>query len=182
MIALEEDRNERHLTDLLKQKREILQQAPALYGRPLSPDEYWWLGVGLSAWTLADQGGKPYAADRLEALMDRLGRSGADAEWMEQLVNELALLNAEGLLWPRYQRSETGQMEPTGVPVYSGFGPREGYYLALGHIGVAVALYRDETEWLPRLTDAIGNIVECGLTEADERVILEFFASQEADD
>jgi len=96
-------------------------------------------------------------------------------------VDELALLDAEGLLWPCYHRSETGQVEPTGVTVHAGFGPRDGYYLALGHIGVALAIYHDKTEWLPRLTAAIGGIVESGLTESHEKVILEFFASQELD-
>lgn len=178
---MEDHRNAQHLPALLKQGCETLRQAPALYGRPLSPEEYWWLGVGMAAWTLADLGEKPYVADRLEHLMDRLGRGGVEGDWLQQMVDELALLDAEGLLWPCYHRSEDGQVEPTGVAIHPGFGPQEGYYLALGHIGVALALYREEAEWLPRLTAAIGEIVESGLTEAHERLILNFFASHEGD-
>lgn len=214
------------LPELLDQGRRTLEQAPELYGRSLSAEEYWWLGVGLAAWTLAELGEKPYAAGRLEQLMDELGHRGleqlmdgpehsaqqrprsevghrgfeqrigpgeSDLEhlidepghtgpgvgWLQRMVDELALLDAEGLLWPRYQRSESGHMEPTGVPVHPGFGPQDGYFLALGHLGVALAVYQEQADWLPRLTEAIGEIVAEGLTAAHENLLLEFFASDE---
>lgn len=191
------------LPELLVQGRCALEQAPHLYGRSLSAEEYWWLGVGLAAWTLAELGEKPYAAGRLEQLMDELGRtglkrlmdepghsgsgqqmdeperSGLRGDWFQRVVDELALLDAEGLLWPCYQRSESGHMEPTGVAVSPGFGPQEGYFLALGHLGVALAVHEAQPDWLPRLTEAIGEIVTEGLTPDRENLLLGFFAPGE---
>lgn len=168
------------LPELLDQGRRTLAQAPAVYGRSLSAEEYWWLGVGLAAWTLADLGEKPYAAGRLEQLMDELGHAGPQGDWLQRMVDELSLLDAEGLLWPRYQRSESGQMEPTGAAVHPEFGPQEGYFLALGHLGVALAVHQEQADWLPRLTGAIGEIVTTGLTAAHEALLLKFFGSEES--
>lgn len=168
-----------NLPERLAQGRHALVCAPETYGRPFSAEEYWWLGVGLAAWTLADVGEKPTAANRLERLMDSLGASGISPQWLQHMVQEMAFLNAEGLLWPCYHRPEAGgEMEPTGVTVHPGFGPQEGYFLALGHLGVALAVHQGASAWLPRLTSTIGEMVETGLTKEHEAVILSFFKEE----
>ena len=100
---------------------QLLRNAAEAYGRALTPEEYWWLGVGLAAATLAELGGREYAARRIQQLLGRLGGPGDPEEWFEQFHNELAALDAEGLLWPLYQRDERGKMARTDAVVAAGF-------------------------------------------------------------
>jgi hypothetical protein len=159
--------------DLLAEGRRMLERAPQEYGRDLTPEEYWWLGVGLAAITLAELGEKPYAVGRLEQLIDRLGYKGVKEDWLQRFVEELAGLDAEGLLWPVYERSPQGPFMPTGVAVHAGFGAEEGYFLALAHIGVALAVLREEPEAVAPLAGAIGELVESGLQPGHEPLIRE---------
>lgn len=152
--------------------RQLLTQATEVYGRPLSAREYWWMGVALAAATLADLGGKPYAVGRLEQLIDRLGHKGASGDWTQRMVDELAELDAQGLLWPVYEQSSEGRMAETGLELHPDFGGEQAYFLALAHIGVAVALTREESATVEELAGAIANIVESGSAAAHEERIL----------
>lgn len=165
----------------LAQGRALLQQAAQIYDRPLSAAEYWFLGAGLAACTLAEMDEKTYAVGRIEQLMDRLGYKGTQGDWFQRFVEELANLNAEGLLWPVYERSPEGPMEPTGLEVHPSFDGQAGYYLALAHLGVAVALNREDHETVERLAGVIAQMVESGLQEAHEPVILAALAPLEGD-
>jgi hypothetical protein len=149
----------------------MLADAPQEYGRALSAREYWWLGVALAAVTLAELGEMPYAARRLEQLVERLGHKGLKDDWLQQFIDELAKLDAEGLIWPLYQRSPDGPMSETGAVVYPGFGAQDAYCLALAHIGVALAVHRDEHAAVGELAGAVAAIVASGVTPAHERLI-----------
>ena len=157
---------------LFENGQKALEQAAQLYGRQLSPLEYWWLGVGLAACTLAELGDKPYVLDRLQQLLDRAGKKGVRGDWFQRFSEELANLDAEGLLWPVYQRGADGPLEPTGIEVHPGFDARHGYYLALGHVGVALSVMKDDPEAVNRLAGAVGEIVQAGLTAEHEAAIL----------
>lgn len=159
--------------------RQALAEAARTYGRSLSPDEYWWLGVGLAAITLAELGEKPYAVGRLQQLVDQLGHKGMGGDWFQRLVEELAGLDAEGLLWPVYQRTGQGLMEPTGVKVTAGFDADHGFFLALAHIGVALGVLRDDQEGVAQLAGAVGDIVAEGLTAEHRRIIAAALADEE---
>jgi len=152
--------------------RSLLAQATEVYGRPLSAREYWWMGVALAAATLAELGGRPYATGRIEQLIDRLGHKGDGGDWLQRMVDELAELDAEGLLWPVYERNSEGRVVETGVEVHPGFSGEHGYFLALAHIGVAVALNRGETATVQQLAESIADMVESGSTAAHEERIL----------
>lgn len=158
--------------DSLLGGRELLEKAAEIYERTLSAEEYWFLGAGLAAITLAELEGKSYAVGRIEQLLDRLGYKGVQGDWLQRFVEELAGLNAEGLLWPVYERSEEGPMEPTGLKVHSSFDAQAGYYLALAHLGVAVALNHEDTETVNQLAGVLAELVENGLQEGHEPVIV----------
>lgn len=160
------------LIEYLEGGRQLLNTAADLYGRSLTPDEYWWLGVCLAASTLADLSGKPYAVNRLEQLVDRLAYKGVRGDWLQRFVEELAELDAEGLLWPVYQRSGQGPMEPTGLSVSARFDGEAAYFLTLAHLGVALAVHRDDGETVSRLASAIADMVERGSRPELESLIL----------
>jgi hypothetical protein len=168
-VSQEESTN---LESILEGGRQQLEQAAAEYGRSLSPEEYWWLGVGLAAVTLAELGEKPYAVGRLEQLIERAGYKGVRGDWLQRFTEELAVLDAEGLIWPLYQRSAQGAFEPTGVAVHPGFDGRSAYFVALGHIAVALAVLREQPDLIGQLAGAVGEIVTAGLTPAHEALIL----------
>lgn len=159
------------LPEFLDGGRRMLEEAPQEYGRALSGVEYWWLGVALAAVTLAELGEKPYAARRLEQLVERFGHKGLKDDWLQRFIDELAELDAEGLIWPLYQRSPEGPMAPTGAAVYPGFGARDAYCLALAHIGVALAVHREEQAAVGELAGAVAAIVASGVTPEHERLI-----------
>lgn len=140
-----------------------LRQAAAAFGRPLEPEDYWWLGVGLAASALADLQEKEYAVRRIQRLMERLGRAGVKGDWFQRFLEELAALDAEGLLWPRFQRDPEGQMVPTGVAVNPAFDADSGYVLALAHLAIARAVGEDDAEAVGPLAEAIDEIVQEGL-------------------
>lgn len=152
--------------------RQLLDTAAEVYGRTLTPEEYWWMGVALAATTLAEMDGKHYAVNRLEQLVDRLGYKGARGDWQQRFVEELAELNAEGLVWPLCQRSEAGAMEPSGAELSSRFDAEAAYFLALGHIGVALSLNRENQRQVESLTDAILGLVQGGCGTEWETAIL----------
>lgn len=152
--------------------RRLLSQAGELYGRALQPVEYWWMGVGLAASTLAELSGKPFAVSRLEQLIDRLGHKGLRGDWLQQMVDELAGLNAEGLLWPVYERQEGGAIEPTGLAIQPGFDGEAAYFMALAHIGVAAAVHRENQETVALLAETIAAMVETAVRPEHETVIL----------
>lgn len=169
----------------LVEGRELLEKAAEIYERTLTPAEYWFLGVGLAACTLAELEEKGYAVGRIEQLMDRLGYKGLQGDWFQRFLEELAGLNAEGLLWPVYERTPEGPMEPTGVQVHPSFDARSGYYLALAHLGVAIALNQEEAQRVDQLAEVIADLVEHGLKPAHEPAImaaLEPLADDDADD
>lgn len=161
------------LPSLMTAGRLQLEQAAQVYGRQLSPEEYWWLGVGLAACTLAELNDAPYAVGRLEQLLDRAGHKGVKGDWLQRFTEELANLDAEGLLWPMYQRDEAGHIVPTGAVVQPGFDARASYYLALAHVGVALAVLRDDQELLGQLVGAIGEMVEATLLPEHETLVLQ---------
>lgn len=163
---------EPELKAYLASGRQLLSQASELYGRTLGPAEYWWMGVGLAASTLAELSGKPFVVSRLEQLIDRLGHKGLRGDWLQQMVDELAGLNAEGLLWPVYQRQEGGTVEPTGLEIQPGFDGEAAYFLALAHIGVAVAVHRGDQESVAVLAETIRAMVEAAAGPDHEAVIL----------
>lgn len=156
----------------LAEGRELLEKAAETYERTLSPEEYWLLGAGLAACTLAELEEKSFAVSRIEQLMDRLGHKGMRGDWFQRFVEELASLNAEGLLWPVYERSPEGPMEPTGLAIHPSFTSRSGYYLALAHLGVALALNREDTASVAGLAEMIAELVEQGLKPEHEPAIL----------
>jgi hypothetical protein len=148
-----------------------LEKASQVYGRPLSPEEYWWLGVGLAACTLAELGDATYAVGRIEQLLDRAGHKGVKGDWLQRFTEELAQLDAEGLLWPMYQRNAAGQIAPTGAVVQPGFDARAGYFLALAHVGVALAVLREDQEMLGQLTGTIDEMVQSTLLPEHEALV-----------
>jgi hypothetical protein len=156
----------------LTEGRQLLEQATEVYGRPLSPVEYWWLGVGLAAVTLADLGDKSYAVGRVEQLLERLGYKGVKGDWLQRFVEELASLDSEGLLWPVYQRTGAGPVEPTGVEITPAFNAQAGYFVALGHIAVAAAVNRNDQETVNQVAGAIMALVEAGVSPESEATIL----------
>jgi len=158
--------------DMLSEGRRMLELASQTYERSLPPADYWWLGVGLAACTLAELEEKPYAVNRIEQLLDRLGYKGPQGDWFQRFAEELASLDAEGLLWPLYQRGEDGPLEPTGLEVHTSFDARAGYYLALAHLAVAAAVNREEPDAVEQLAEAIAGMVERGLRPNDEALIL----------
>lgn len=165
--------------DSLLKGRELLAQAAATYERQLLPEDYWWLGAGLAACTLAELSEKSYAVGRIEQLMDRLGHKGAQGDWLQRFVEELAALDAEGVLWPLYERSAEGPMVPTGVEIHRSFDADAGYFLALAHLGVAIAVDAEEQERVARLAQAIGEMVESGLSAEHRQLIIETLALNE---
>lgn len=165
--------------DSLLKGRELLAQAAATYERQLLPEDYWWLGAGLAACTLAEMSDKSFAVGRIEQLMDRLGHKGAQGDWLQRLVEELAALDAEGVLWPVYERSAEGPMVPTGLEIHPSFDAEAGYFLALAHLGVAVAVDAGAQETVARLAQTIGEMVEGGLTAAHRTAIMETLALDE---
>lgn len=156
----------------LDSARQQLAQASQEYGRALLPEEYWWFGVGLAATTLAELGGQSYAVGRIEQLLERLGYKGVKGDWLQRFVEELANLNAEGLLWPLYERTDGGAMERSGLTVHPGFDGETAYFLALGHIGVALALHNEDQELVGTVAGAIGDLVETGRSKEIEELIL----------
>lgn len=167
--------------DSLLGGRDLLEKAAAIYERPLAPEEYWFLGVGLAAVTLAELENKSFAVGRIEQLLDRLGYKGVQGDWLQRFVEELASLNAEGLLWPVYERSPEGPMEATGLKVHPSFDAKAGYYLALAHLGVAAALNHEDSETVDRLAGVIAELVENGLQEGHEPVIMAALAPLESE-
>lgn len=160
------------LGEFLGGGRQLLDTAAEIYGRKLNPEEYWWMGVALAATTLAEMDGKPYAVNRLEQLVDRLGYKGARGDWQQRFMEELAGLDAEGLVWPLYQRSETGAMESSGAELCARFDAEAAYFLALGHIGVALSLHKENRDHVKRLTGAILSLVQDGSSPDQEAAIL----------
>lgn len=168
------------LQTYLASGRQALAQAQEAFGRALSGEEYWWLGVGLAADTLAQLNEKPYAVGRIEQLIDRLGSEGPGGDWLQRFVEELAELDAEGLLWPVYQRAGgDGPVSATGLAVHPTFGPEAAYFLALAHIGVALSVSREDQEAVAALAGVIAEMVEFGLNEEHERVTLAVLGSDE---
>lgn len=161
------------LQAFLESGRRQLERAPAEYGRALLPEEYWWLGVGLAAVTLAELGDKPYAVGRVEQLIERAGYKGVRGDWFQRFTEELANLDAEGLLYPVWQRNAEGAWVATGAQVHDGFGAQDAYFLALGHIAVALAVLREDAALIGQLAQAVGEIVTSGLEPAHESLILE---------
>jgi hypothetical protein len=164
--------NSGEIPAILEAGRTHLQEASARYERAMSAEEYWWLGAGLAAVTLAELSERTFAVGRIEQLLERMGYKGVKGDWLQRLVEELAELNAEGLIWPIYQRSESGAIEPTGVAVHPDFGPEAGWFLALAHIGVALALHRGDEASVGRLSPVIADLVQHGLTPEGEATIL----------
>ncbi|HLN60711.1 MAG TPA: hypothetical protein VK464_04095 [Symbiobacteriaceae bacterium] len=160
------------LAALLPDLRQALEQAPEEYSRTFAPEEYWWLSVALAAITLAQMGEKPYAVGRLEQLMDKAGHKGIRGDWFQRFTEELAELDAEGLIWPVYERSPEGPFIESGARVHGGFDAHHGCYLALAHLGVALSVLREDQSALNSLFGAIGSIVTSGLTAEHEQLIL----------
>lgn len=158
-----------------------LEEAAQTYGRPLSPEEYWWLGVGLAACTLAELGETPYAVGRIQQLLDRAGHKGVKGDWLQRFTEELAQLDAEGLLWPVFQRDASGQIVPTGAVVQPQFDARAGYYVALAHVGVALSVLREDQEMLGKLTGAIDEMVESALLPEHEALVLSALQAGDGD-
>ncbi|MGE5672370.1 MAG: hypothetical protein ACM3XM_00585 [Mycobacterium leprae] len=161
----------------LESGRKMIGQASQAYGRQLSASEYWWLGVGLAASTLAALNDRTYATGRIDQLIDQLGQAKTESDWLQRFVEELAELDAEGLLWPLYQRDASGVVVPTEVQLTPSFDAQAAYYLALGHIAVASALNEGESEIVNLLATAIGDTVESGLTRENADIILQALQS-----
>jgi hypothetical protein len=164
----------------LESRRADLLASAEKYGRPLSAEEYWWLGVGLAACIMAELNEREYQVGRIEQLIDRLGYKGRKDDWLQRFVEELAELDAEGLLWPVLIREGNAPIAETGLAVQPGFGPEEAYWLALAHVAVAVAVLQEDEVAIGRLTQAILAMVEEGLTPDHQTVIREVLTAAEA--
>jgi len=167
---------EANLQTYLDSGRRLLQTAPQTYDRAFTPQEFWWLGVGLAATTLAELGGFSFAVGRLGQLIDRAGHKGVKGDWLQRFVEELAELNAEGLLWPLYERNADGQVQATGIAVHPDFDAQSAYFVALGHIGVAVAVHQGDQSAVDHLAPTIAAIIESGRSPEHEMSILSALA------
>lgn len=166
------------LAALAGRRLEILAAAER-YGRPLTSEEYWWLGVGLAACIMAQINEREFQVGRIEQLVDRLGYRGRTGDWLQRFVEELAELDAEGLLWPVWERQGQGPVEPTGLAIQSAFGPEEAYWLALAHVAVAVAVVQENQEAIGQLTGVIIALVESGLAPEHTTLIQSALAEAE---
>lgn len=168
-----------HDEDTLLKGRELLARAAEAYDRPLKPEDYWWLGAGLAACTLAELNDKSYAVGRIEQLMTRLGQKGAEGDWVQRFVEELAALDAEGVLWPVYERSAEGPLVPTGVAIHPSFDADAGYYLALAHLAIAIAVNQENEKAVSTMAETIGEMVESGLSDEHRTRILAMLTAEE---
>lgn len=167
------------LAALAGRRLEIM-AAPDRYGRPLSGEEYWWIGVGLAACIMAEINERDFQVGRIEQLIDRLGYKGRTGDWLQRLVEELAELDAEGLLWPIYVREGNQPVQPTGVEIQPAFGPEEAYWLALAHVGVAVSVLQENQASIDQLTELIIALVEEGLAPEHPALIQSILSAAEA--
>lgn len=158
----------------LESGRHALREAPAQFGRPLGPEDYWWLAVGLAACVVADVQQRPHVGGRLAALVEALGREGPVPGTVEALLWELAILDSEGLVWPLYERVQ-GQWRRTGVQVAERFGAEEAWWLAVAHIACALLVQAGRAGEVPALAEAIGDLVAEGLAPEHEAAILQVF-------
>lgn len=150
------------------------------YGRPLSAEEYWWIGVGLAACIMAEINEREFQVGRIEQLIDRLGQKGRDGDWLQRFVEELAELDAEGLLWPVWVREANQPIQPTGLEIQPNFGPEEAYWLALAHVAVAVSVMQENPAAIDQLTQAIITLLEEGMTPEQTTLIQSVLIEAEA--
>lgn len=150
------------------------------YGRPLNSEEYWWIGVGLAACIMAEINERDFQVGRIEQLIDRLGYKGRNGDWLQRFVEELAELDAEGLLWPVWVREGNNPVQPTGVEIQPNFGPEEAYWLALAHVGVAVSVMQENPEAINQLTETIIALIEEGNTPDRTALIQSVLTQAEA--
>ncbi|HLO04410.1 MAG TPA: hypothetical protein VK191_14970 [Symbiobacteriaceae bacterium] len=150
------------------------------YGRPLTSEEYWWIGVGLAACIMAEINERDFQVGRIEQLVDRLGYQGRSGDWLQRFVEELAELDAEGLLWPVWSREGNQPVQPTGLEIQPNFGPEEAYWLALAHVAVAVSVLQENQAAIDQLTEAILALVEQGLTPEHPALIQSILTAAEA--
>lgn len=171
---------ESHLLAALAGRRPEIMAAAERYGRQLSGEEYWWIGVGLAACIMAEINEREFQVGRIEQLIERLGYKGRSGDWLQRFVEELAELDAEALLWPVYTREANNPVQPTGAQIQAAFGPEEAYWLALAHVAVAVAVVQEREEAIEQLTQAILNLVEEGLRPEDSALIQRILSEAEA--
>lgn len=165
------------IAQFLQSGRHLLAEASATFGRTLRPEEYWLFGVGLAALTLSNLNGQPHAVDRLDSLLEELGRHGVKGDWWGRFVGEVAAIGSAGMLWPVFERKESGQIEPTGCNVRPEFDGTDAYWVALAHVAGALAQTRAESEALQELAEIIVAIIEDGRSPEMEEALLEIFNS-----
>lgn len=160
---------------LLESGRSVLRAAADHYGRPLGPAEYWWLGVALAAVVLAEMNGQTHVADRVEALAAELAGRGITDERAGRMINELAILDSLGMMWPVYRRSPGGWERDPAVELAERFGPEEAYWLGLAHVAAALLQRAGRGKEVPGLADVLGELVTEGLSADHERRVLALF-------
>lgn len=159
------------LREVLESGRGALREAPEIYRRDLGPEDYWWLGTALAAAVLAELAGRTGSVDRLQSLSDRIGLRGPQGAVVEELIDELALLDSLGLLWPLYERRE-GRWQRTDTPLAPGFGPEDAYWLALGHLATAHLMETGQQDRVVPLAGVLADLVTGGLRPEHEAAIL----------
>lgn len=152
--------------------RTALTAAAAHYGRPLRPDDYWWLSVCLAAAVLADLNGTAAAGARIQQLADAIGQRGISSELAERLADELSVIGCQGLLWPRFQHGADGVWAPTAHDLVSTFGPGEAYWLALCHVGTAMLHAGGQGDQVAALAALVDELVTGGLAADHEGRVL----------
>ncbi|BDG61484.1 hypothetical protein [Caldinitratiruptor microaerophilus] len=157
--------------EVLESGRGALREAPDLYGRPFGPEDYWWMGTVLAAAVLAELSGQSGPVDRLQSLADRIGLRGPRDTVVEEVIDELALLDALGLLWPLYERRD-GRWQRTEAPLAPGFGPEDAYWLALGHLATARLTEAGQQDRVAPLAGVLADLVTGGLRPEHEAAIL----------
>lgn len=178
----QEEKNQASITKFLQSGRHLLEQATAVFERQIRPEEYWLMGVGLSAMTLASLNNQPYAIDRFDALIEELGYQGPAGDWWGRFQNEIAHIGSAGMLWPVFERNEDGLMAPTGCKVRRDFNGADAYWLALAHVASALSSGIENAETVANLAETIVDLVEVERTPAMEDLILKAYTSQAGKD
>ncbi|MCG0239014.1 MAG: hypothetical protein L6E13_07190 [Firmicutes bacterium] len=158
----------------LRGGQDALYEVVRTYGRTLSPEEHWWLGVCLAATVLAELSEVSHVVRQVGLLSERIGTRGATPEVVEELIAELAKIDSLGLLWPVYERDQ-GQWRRAEVAIAPDFGPEAAYWLAVAHLGAALLVREGRSGEIPDLAATIGDLVTGGLRpEHRERILAVF--------
>lgn len=173
----EDKQNHSQVGQFLQSGRHLLEEASQTFGRTLRPEEYWLFGVGLAALTLGHLNSQPYAIDRFDLLLEELGYQGVKGDWWGRFVTEISTMGSAGMLWPVFERKESGQIEPTGCQIRTDFNGTDAYWLALAHVAGALAGNQKDADAIAELAEIIVTLVEDERTAPLEEALLEIFGT-----